>query len=334
MKRSRFLLFFSVIALVCSSNVMGAALRTFVSALDGADTNDCSRPTPCRSFAAAVAQTYPDGEVIAVDSGGYGPFVLSSPMSIIAPTGVYAGVTAFTGNAITINAGDITQVVLKNLYLNSLGADLGIDANTVGALYVDGCTISGFSEGILFNPSTANARLYVSNSVIRRNALGIYLLTGSARASLESVRLYSNDTGVEANADVTIRRSIASGPGFAAFRAESGSRMTIEDSEATRYSHGFYANAGGVIFATRCMATTNAVAGMKALFSPSAIYVSDSTIAANTIGVSAFSGGIVLSRCTDILTGAPPPPCPAGHFTNTLLANTTDGAFTGSYTSN
>ena len=62
--------------------------------------------------------------------------------------------------------------------------------------------------------------------------------------------------------------------------------------------------------------------------------VSDSTVAGNNVGVSAVSNGAILSRCTDILVGMPPPACPAGHFTNTLQANTTDGAFSGSYSSN
>ena len=327
MKRLQFV-FLAVLSLI--SSVLLAAPRTFVSAIDGNDMNPCTRPLPCRSFAAAIPLTDFEGEGIAVDSGGYGPMTITFTISIIAPSGVYAGITAFSGNAVTVNA--TGQVLLKNLYLNSQGADLGILASN-GSLQVEGCVINGFSEGIVFNPSNSDARLYVRNTFIRRSAIGIYLST--AKATLETVRLYGNDSGVEVDSgEMTIRKSVASGPGTYGFRGETNSKMTIEDSVSSGNAYGFFANAGAVMFATRCAATSNTSAGMKAQFSPSAIYVSDSTIATNAVGISASNSGAVFSRCTDVLTGSPPPACPAGHFSNTLQANTSDGVFTGSYTSN
>jgi hypothetical protein len=99
---------------------------------------------------------------------------------------------------------------------------------------------------------------------------------------------------------------------------------------STSNGSGFFAfGAGSVMTVTRSAATSN-VFGIAAFDAGTTIYVSDSTIAANGTGISTASGGLVLSRCTDI----GPPPCTAGHFTNTLQANTANGAFSNSYTSN
>jgi hypothetical protein len=321
------------LSLICSS--ASAATRTFVSALNGVDTNPCTRSAPCRSFTAALLVTDITGEVIALDSGGYGPMTISFAVSVIAPGGVYAGITALSGDAITVNSG-IGPVILKNLFLNNVGGNLGINVTSVRSLHVEGCTISGFSEGILFNSTMANARLYVRNSEIRRSFLGIFILPAS-QATLESVHLYGNDSGVEVSgsgAEVTIRKSIAAGPGTYGFRAELNSKMTIEDSVATSNVTGFYASDGAIMFLVRCQAVANNSVGLEALLSPSAIYVSDSTITRNSLGIYPTQGGVVLSRCTDVLAGAPPPPCPAGHFSNTLLSNTSNGTFSGSYSSN
>jgi hypothetical protein len=324
-----------LVAVSLFSSAALAAPRTFVSVLNGVDTNPCTRPAPCRSFSAALVVTDITGEVIALDSGGYGTMTISLAVSVIAPGGVYAGITAVSGDAVTINSTGAGAVILKNLVMNNVGGELGINVSNVRVLHVEGCTISGFSEGILFNAANSDARLYVKDSEVRRSAIGIYVLPSTAQATLESVRLYGNDSGVEVSSgEVTIRKSVAAGPGSYGIRAESTSKVTIEDTVASGNINGFYANAGATVFLTRCQAVGNNSAGIESLFSPTAVYVSDSTITRNGIGVYAFSGGIVLTRCTDVLVGAPPPPCPAGHFSNTLISNTTNGTFSGSYSSN
>src|SRR5947209_20205984 len=78
---------------LCAAVVPPLAQRTFVSA-NGNDANLCTRTFPCRSFAAAVALTNSDGEVIVLDSGGYGPVTITQAVSLISPEGVYAGITA------------------------------------------------------------------------------------------------------------------------------------------------------------------------------------------------------------------------------------------------
>src|SRR5207245_7143697 len=106
------------------------AQRTFVSAATGNDANPCTRTAPCRNFAAAIAQTSPGGEVIVLDSGGYGTFTIAQAISIIAPPGVYAGISVFAGTGITISAGASDVVTLRGLTLTGLGGFAGIDFNS------------------------------------------------------------------------------------------------------------------------------------------------------------------------------------------------------------
>jgi hypothetical protein len=75
--------------------------RTFVST-SGNDANLCTPTQPCRSFTAAIAQTTAGGEVIALDSGGYGPFTVNKALTI---AGAHVAITVFSGTGIAVNAG-------------------------------------------------------------------------------------------------------------------------------------------------------------------------------------------------------------------------------------
>ena len=50
--------------------------RSYVAS-NGLDTNDGKLATPCRSIGAALAQTNPGGEIIVLDSAGYGAAVIN-----------------------------------------------------------------------------------------------------------------------------------------------------------------------------------------------------------------------------------------------------------------
>ena len=66
-----------------------------------------------------MAQTLSGGEIIVLDSGGYGVATIDKSVSIISRRRV-RGVSAFTGNAININTASLT-VVLEGLTLNGTG---------------------------------------------------------------------------------------------------------------------------------------------------------------------------------------------------------------------
>jgi len=102
-----------------------AASRTFVAS-SGLDANPCSRSSPCRSFAAALAVTDPDGEVVVLDSAGYGPVTIGQSVSLTTPAGVYAGVTATAGDAVTVTIASTDRVILTGLTISGLGGNNGI----------------------------------------------------------------------------------------------------------------------------------------------------------------------------------------------------------------
>jgi hypothetical protein len=86
------------------------------------------------------------GEVIVLDSAGYGTILnLTGSISIIAPQGVYAGISVFSGDGITINAGASDTVILRGLTVGNEGSTgNGIVFNSGGTLHIEDCVVSGF----------------------------------------------------------------------------------------------------------------------------------------------------------------------------------------------
>src|SRR5205823_723705 len=154
-----------------------AVPRVFVSGL-GNDANPGSLTSPKRSFTSALTVTDAGGEIIVLDSAGYGPVTINKSVSIICPTGVYAGVTvtsAGSASGITISAGANDVVILRGLTINNAGGFYGIVGSTAGMVHVESCVISGFGvvggAGIAWN---AAGQLFVKDTVCRENFDGIY----------------------------------------------------------------------------------------------------------------------------------------------------------------
>lgn len=319
MKKLRLLLFWSPILLLGSDSF--GQVRTFVSP-EGSDTNPCTLQQPCRNFAAAMTAVAAGGEVVALATAGYGSVLISKSVTLVAPQGVHAAIAPTSGTAITISAASTDKVVLRNLYLNSQGASVGIDADGVEALHVESCVANGFSSlGIRFHPITG--RLHLSDTMIRHSeGYAIQLAGGSGlQASVESVQMRHNAGGIRVVNDVrvVIRNSVSSGSAFnlAGFEASSPSaRVSIEDSVAMGHGYGFNAVFGGKITVTRSVASANSI-GIRAEGTGSIIYVSDSTIAGNDTGAGTASSGEIQSRNN-----------------NTLQANGSNGAFTNTFSPN
>src|SRR4029434_2747198 len=100
--------------------------RAFVAS-SGVDNPSCSISAPCRGFTAAIGATSPNGEKLMLASAGYGTVAIGKSISIIAPPGVYAGVSVFSGtDGVTVNAGPTDKVVLRGLTVNGQGGAFGI----------------------------------------------------------------------------------------------------------------------------------------------------------------------------------------------------------------
>src|SRR5215831_8467973 len=170
MKALRFVLVAFLFSAFSASHVRAQVQRTFVSGL-GNDANPCSRTAPCRTFGAAISQTNAGGEVYVLDSAGYGPFSINKSISIIAPLGVTAGISVFSGDGIDINAGGSDTIILRGLTVNNQGSTgNGIVFNTGGTLHIESCVVSGFSNyasvGVAFFGA---GNLEVKDSIVRGN---------------------------------------------------------------------------------------------------------------------------------------------------------------------
>ena len=166
--------------------------RTFVAS-GGADTNPCSIAQPCRSFAAALTQTNDGGEIIVLDSAGYGPVVITKSVSLIAPPGVYAGISVISGNGVVIGGGNI-KVTLSGLTINGQGGDVGILVTT-GIAMIDRCTVRNMAQdGIwLTTPTTVTIR---DTTVVANGANGVRLNDrASGETNLLALRLHSEQNG-------------------------------------------------------------------------------------------------------------------------------------------
>src|SRR5207302_10677152 len=128
MKTSKSLLIYLFITLAAALPA-AAVPRVFVSGL-GNDANPGSLTSPKRSFTSALTVTDAGGEIIVLDSAGYGPVTINKSVSIISPTGVYAGITVTSGNGVTVSAGASDVVILRGLTINGLPGFNGIQFNS------------------------------------------------------------------------------------------------------------------------------------------------------------------------------------------------------------
>ena len=300
-----------------------AAQRTFVSTT-GSDANACSLASPCRGFAKALTVTDTGGEIVVVDSGGYGAVAIGQPVSIIAPPGVYAGISVFAGGAtsgqgVVINAGT-GNVLLRGLTINNLGGTNGVAFNSGAALYVDNVTVSGFASGIGLVASTgaASASLFIQDSVFRDNATGLKTgtSTGTLTLSIERASFVRNGTGADLQGTTrgVIHGSAFGGGTTGVATGLSGSGLSVK------------------LELRECTVSDNSGTGISAIASsPTMLAVVSSLVSGNLVGVQVANGGniayvsdtLITRNGTGLLTSAGGT-IPSGGD-NRLVNNTTNG---------
>jgi hypothetical protein len=236
MKR-RFALLAAVSVLLCTALPAEAVLqRVYVSAIVGNDANTatgCPATAPCRWFSTAVGAVDAGGEVVAIDSGAYGTVTTNKSVSIIAPDGVYAGITVFSGDGVTIATPSV-NVRLRGLSFNGMGGTNGVNMTNGSSLTVERCTFRNFTtgDGILVSTS---AQVRIVDSLLQANKSGMEISSG-AKAAISSTRVLDNTTnGILVSAsgggqttEVDIFRSEVNGNGNAGIYSAAGSSGTVE----------------------------------------------------------------------------------------------------------
>ena len=311
-------------ALASAPSFAATAQRTFVSAA-GNDAAACSLAAPCRGFAAALVQTNPGGEIVVLDSAGYGPVTINKAVSIVVPPGIYAGVSVTVPgtDGIVVNAGASDEVILRGLTVNNQGGNNGVVFNSGAALYVESCTIRGFAAANMANLKFApsgGSKLFVKDSYIRGGQAGINLANGTtaASATIDNTRIESNVNGVTASFSgaLALRNSIVA--------------------ENTNHGVNLQTGAGQVLDAAldNVMLSDNDSNGLNVAGSNITVAMSSSTVVGNITGVFVQGGGsaatarltnnVISRNTTGIQTGANG--SILSPLSNTIEANGTNGA--------
>jgi hypothetical protein len=281
-----------VLSLLSATLAHATVQRTFVAST-GVDTNtafNCSIVKPCRGFAAAIGATSAKGEVIVLDSAGYGVIpLITQSITITAPTGIYAGISVFSGDGIIINASAIDTVVLRGLTINGQGGANGITITNALVVHVENCVIANMT-GIGINQ--AQGLLEVKDTIVRNNAnIGIYVV-GPAVANLDHVRLEANDTGLAAEfgGNAAMQDSIVTGsPNIGVLATIVTSNVTISRSLISSNNFGVYV--GGITTVSDSTITDNNV-GVYATGPGGTANLKHNTITSNGTGLKVVSAGI------------------------------------------
>jgi hypothetical protein len=217
------------VLLLETADAGASAQRTFVASY-GSPANtafNCSLSKPCRAFGDAIGVTSPKGEVVVLDSAGYGSVTILQSISIIAPSGIYAGVSVITGDGIAIGASNII-VVLRGLTINGQGGANGIDILDSAMVHVESCVISSMNTAGIYQ---RDGTLEVKDTIVRTSGLGVYV-QGPGQATLDHVRLEGNSTGLAAefNGHVAMQDSVVTRSGNIGVVAAYGADTTQQPS--------------------------------------------------------------------------------------------------------
>ena len=238
-------------ALTCG--MAQAGQRVFVSST-GNDANTaggCVFAAPCRGFTAAMSVVDPGGEVVALDAAGYGVVTLTKSVTIVANPGFYAGVTASSGDGITIATASV-NVILRGLNINGIGGVNGINMSNGASLTLENCVISNFSQsGVRIDAPSAKVK--IANTVLSGNG-GDGLLVFQGKADVVGSRANGNGRA-----------------GFGAIVLSPGTvvaALSVTDSTASGNQYGFAASGNGPgvtvnLTANRVAGTSNTADGLR-----------------------------------------------------------------------
>lgn len=211
-------------------------VQTSVSSF-GADTNPCTRTAPCKTFAGALAQTLPGGEIDVLDTGNFGPVTITKSVTIDGGSDQIASVVVSSGNAIVVQAGATDVVFLRNLRLDGLlgNGSNSSNAGTNGilwssgkALHIENCEIFGFNNNGINIAKSDGGQLFITNTVVKNNALSGVIATNTAKTM--SARIVNSQF---------------EGNGFVGVFARDFSTFSVSNSDASGNAWGYVAQTTG-----------------------------------------------------------------------------------------
>lgn len=288
--------------LAVASLAQAQATRTWVSGV-GDDANPCSRTAPCKTFAGAISKTATDGEIDALDPGGFGAVTITKSITI--DGNGWGSILASLTNGINVSvstAGTTNAVQIRNLSINGAGNGLtgiNITAGTNTTVEVENCVIFGFrnsanSRGIS-DSRTVAGRLIVINTLIKNN-LGSGIVSIGASSTLSTIEncqsVNNGGTGFVSSGNgrgMVIRNSVGSNNTGAGFLAENSGRMDLFNCLTNNNAQGIESDTSAEVRAARCSITRNTSNGLN-LAGGTILSYGNNEISANT-GNETFTGG-------------------------------------------
>ena len=231
-----------------STIAFGQATRTWVSGV-GDDVNPCSRTAPCKTFAGAISKTAANGEINAIDSGGFGAVTITKNMTIDG-AGVHASILASGTSGVIINGANL-RVTLRNLSINgaSTTAGSGVRFLQSGQVTIENCVIFGFTgtgsvgRGVSVE-TTGNSKLAIRNTELLNNNTGLVMAPtiGGVSFSVDDSTITNNAAeGVRGTGTVfgNISRSVISLNGTSGVIAENnGADISLLACQVHRNANG------------------------------------------------------------------------------------------------
>jgi hypothetical protein len=171
---------------------------------------------PCRTFQQAYSAAAANGEIDVLDPAGYGPLTITHGISIQAHG--FGGISAPSGNAITINVTTPDPVTLNGLLIDGGGTGaFGIQINSGPAVQILNSVVRNFSQTAISEvTSTSGASLLIEDTVVSDNfgpGSGIAVRPGSSvKATLSRITTNNNIRGIQifVGATTTIANSVIS----------------------------------------------------------------------------------------------------------------------------
>jgi List-Bact-rpt repeat protein len=244
-----------------SVTAMFAPGRTFVSG-EGDDVNPCSRVAPCKTFAAAIANTTTNGEIDCLDPGGFGTLTITQSITIDCHE--VTGSTENSGaNGIAIafdsfSGSDVRKTVnLRNLMISGMAtglAGIAITGSSGGTFVnIEDSLINGNYAGTATGILDGRTRggMTVTNTTVRNMGAAGISITGSTSGSLRAVitetRVYNSNNGIVigTNANVMLSRSVVSDNIGTGLTVGTSGLMAADSSVIAHNSIGFQVSAGG-----------------------------------------------------------------------------------------
>lgn len=304
----------TLMILLAAGTLQAQPVRTWVSSTIGSDFNPCSKDAPCRTFGAAINLVQAGGEVVVLDSGGFGQVVINQSVTILSPAGTHGAIAPTAGDAITVDGDPSTIIVnLRGLYLNGQGAASGISVTQAKAVHVEDCVINGFAEAGVDFQTLGTSEIYLLNTIIRNNgAEGVTIRStgGTARGLIDGCRLEWNlgdGVAITDAAKFVVRNTfykpnIPLSRGVVARGLTAGAVADVVVEDSAFFGGGSHVGVsveavnGEAHMMVNRTVITNCVAGIRLDGANTSVRVSDSSVVHNMAGASAFNQGVLETR--------------------------------------